>query len=145
MLAHALSRTGYPADSERIWQLAITKAVREGTTQAVYARRGYAYHLFREGRPDDARAAMRATVDSLTGDDDALVKAVETLKFWAIDEVATAPDGGQAAGKLLAEAGQITGRIRSPRVRARMRDFLELPESRRPTPPEGAEAPQDPP
>jgi hypothetical protein len=113
VLAYALSRAGYPSESERIWIRATTVAKSEGPTQALFAYRGYAYFLFSLGRTDDGRTQMRQAIGVAGEDDDLLAKAIETLKFWAVEE---AP--GDLAGKLLSEARSLAGRIKAPRIRA---------------------------
>ncbi|GIM95615.1 hypothetical protein [Paractinoplanes toevensis] len=119
VLAYALSRAGYPSEAERAWLRAILRATSEGATQTLFAHRGYAYFLFAAGRSDDARAQMRLAVSSVDQDDNSLVKAIETLKFWSTEEV----DGG-SAGELLAEARRLADLIQIPRVRAQMHKVL---------------------
>ncbi|GAA0564183.1 hypothetical protein GCM10010172_54530 [Paractinoplanes ferrugineus] len=122
VLAYALSRAGFPSEAERIWIRATTAAKSEGPTQVLFAHRGYAYFLYSGGRTDDGRAQMRQAIDAAGHDDDLLAKAVETLKFWAVEE---AP--GDFVDDLHSEAKSLAARIRAPRIRARVKEALDAP------------------
>jgi hypothetical protein len=125
ILAYALNRAGYPSESDRVWLGAIAVAAGEGATQTLFARRGYGYFLFNCGRLDDARGQMRVAVESATRDDDSQVKAIETLKCWAVEEFRTVPPSRAAADELLTEARQLADQIRTPRLRKRMHQDLD--------------------
>jgi hypothetical protein len=117
VLAHALQRAGYLAEAERIWEHSIVAAMDEGATQELFAHRGYAYFLFSVGRADDGRAQMRKAVDSVGQDDHSLVRAIETLKYWSVEEIAASTADSTLAAELLAEAGRLAELIKSPRIR----------------------------
>jgi hypothetical protein len=126
-LAFALGRAGYLEDGERIWVEAIDKGSREGATQELHARRGYAYFLWNAGRADDAGSAMRAAVDSLPPTDDHITEKIETFKFWANGEFAAAPERRVVAEELLAEARQLVTGVTSSRLRTELYRLLDGP------------------
>jgi tetratricopeptide (TPR) repeat protein len=125
-LAHALSRAGYPNEADEVWRKAISTALREGATQSLFAYRGYACFLFAEGRADDARTQMRKAIDAIgQPDDDAIVKKIQTLKYWAEAEREASPEGS-AAATLLAEAAETVGQLAAAHLQQRMRAFLQV-------------------
>ncbi|MGX6607438.1 hypothetical protein ACWKSP_35735 [Micromonosporaceae bacterium Da 78-11] len=124
-LAHALSRSGYPTEADEVWRKAVAIAPGEGTTPSVWAHRGYAYHLFAEGRLDEARAQMRAAVEVVDSPGDtATVRRIETLKYWAVEERRANP-GGRQEKTLLAEATTAIDSLTTPHLRQRTRSFLQ--------------------
>jgi hypothetical protein len=116
VLGYALSRAGYPSEAERVWLRAAAAGDSEGATPALFAHRGYGYFLFSIGRPDDARTQMRLAVDCAGSDENLLVRAVETLRFWSAEEPAA------EAAALLDEARRLADRIQTPRLRALVAD-----------------------
>jgi hypothetical protein len=116
VLAHALKGAGYHADVDRVWGISIAAAMREGATQTLFAHRGYAYFLFSVGRAQEGRTEMRRAIEAVGQDDYSLVRKIETLKYWSIEELA-ASTGSQPADELRAEAGCLAQQIESPRIR----------------------------
>jgi hypothetical protein len=134
-LAYELNRAGYPADAERIWQVAIPAATAEGPIQALYAHRGYAYFLFGEGRPDEARAEMELALAAIgSADDTTRIHQIKTFKYWANAEDAENPDGAEAT-QLLTRAEHVVTSLDAAEARRHMRAFLKEPNPFRPRDP----------
>lgn len=119
-LAYALSRSGYPAEAERCWREALLATEDEGPTQALFARRGYAFFLFAAGRPEEAREQMRLGLKAIgSADDTARIHQIRTYKYWAADE------NGDRAAELRKQAADAIDLLENEHARRRMRAFLE--------------------
>jgi hypothetical protein len=126
-LAHALGRAGYPTDAEEMWAKAVTVAQTEGRMQSLFAHRGYAYFLFGEGRPEDARQQMRRAVD-VTGsaDDASTIHQIKSLKYWSDAELQENP-ADPRADELITRARQSVDHLQTAKARQQMLDFLASP------------------
>jgi hypothetical protein len=87
-VATCLDLSGYPIESEEMWELTRENARAEGNRHTIYADRGFAYFLFRDGRVREARELLNEVASKFqpSTDGDRLTQA-STLLTWRTLEI----------------------------------------------------------
>lgn len=128
-LAHSLRLSGYWEDADRLWQLALSTARREGTTQTVFCLRGYGLFLFDLNKAEEGRALLgeASTLLQDSNDPPTALRQVETLTWWAIEEGKLA--GGSAHIQRLLDSAELVTRDAPEALRADLRAMIDSVES----------------
>lgn len=116
-VAYNLSETGFHEDADGIWQLAIEYAKAEGRSQFLYARRGYAWFLFRVGREDEAREILKEVLsDYDEGNDSNRLVQAQTISTWAGWEVRNRGECTPIVAEFMRRIQELSGECSAPRM-----------------------------
>jgi len=125
-IALALEESGYRDNAGEVWRRALEIAGREGATQRLFARRGYAYFLFRNERPDEARDLLRTGLEEheVMDDTDRAAHA-QTLFHWSVWEAGTSDSSPETERALRARVAALESQCTTPRGRAMIRAIVD--------------------
>jgi tetratricopeptide (TPR) repeat protein len=131
-IAMSLEQAGFKENADDMWNLAQEYSPAEGGTQDLYASRGYAYFLFRNGHEDEARRLLREVLSLRPNenDSDRLARA-QTLSSWLVWEIETQGPETPAVANLSSQIDELINTCTTARGRSMIARFAfrETPSS----------------